>query len=258
MIGDNLKNISETYFKLLGEQKFNADELNYSILERHKIILQKLADIGNSIVSVFDFSKNEHAFYSYNAGSMLGYSPKVLEENGDHFMETKIHPDDLNILMQNGLSFLKLFLNFSDNEKMNYKLINEYRILNSSNKYVRVIEQHQTLELDKYGNPWLALSILDISPNQDLSESIKCHAYNYRTGKFIPLPETPEIVKTELTKREIEILELVKKRLLSKEISDKLSISVHTVNTHRQRFLEKLGVDNSMEAVVLASKLGLI
>lgn len=63
MIGDNLKNISETYFKLLGEQKFNADELNYSILERHKIILQKLADIGNSIVSVFDFSKNEHAFY---------------------------------------------------------------------------------------------------------------------------------------------------------------------------------------------------
>lgn len=189
---------------------------------------------------------------------MLGYSPKVLEENGDHFMETKIHPDDLNILMQNGLSFLKLFLNFSDNEKMNYKLINEYRILNSSNKYVRVIEQHQTLELDKYGNPWLALSILDISPNQDLSESIKCHAYNYRTGKFIPLPETPEIVKTELTKREIEILELVKKRLLSKEISDKLSISVHTVNTHRQRFLEKLGVDNSMEAVVLASKLGLI
>lgn len=258
MISDNLINISKTYFKLLDDQKFNVEELDYSILERHKIILQKLADIGNSIVSVFDFSKNEHAFYSYNAGSVLGYSPKELEENGDHFMETKIHPDDLILLLQNGLSFLKLFLNFSDNEKMNYKLINEYRILNSSNKYVRVIEQHQTLELDKYGNPWLALSILDISPNQDLRENLKCHAYNYRTGKFIPFSQTTEAIKTELTKREIEILELVKKGLLSKEISDKLSISVHTVNTHRQRFLEKLGVDNSMEAVVLASKLGLI
>jgi len=50
----------------------------------------------------------------------------------------------------------------------------------------------------------------------------------------------------------------VRNGLLSKEISNKLSISVHTVNTHRQRFLEKLGANNSMEAVVFASKFGLL
>jgi len=61
-----------------------------------------------------------------------------------------------------------------------------------------------------------------------------------------------------LTKREIEVLKLVKEGFLSKEISDKLTISFHTVNTHRQRVIEKLGVNNSMEAVVLASKLGLL
>ncbi|VBB48683.1 conserved hypothetical protein [uncultured Paludibacter sp.] len=258
MIDENIQNISEAYSKLLERQKFKPEELDYSILERHKPILQKLADIGNSIVSVFDAYKKEHAFYSYNAGSVLGYTPQEIEENGEYFMEFKTHPDDTVVLKQNGLFFLNLFLSFSVDEKMNCKLINEYRILNSSNKYVRVIEQHQALELDNYGNLWLALSILDISPNQNLDEGIKYHALNYKTGKFIPFSQTKETIEPELTPREIEILKLVKKGFLSKEISNKLSISVHTVNTHRQRFLEKLGVDNSMEAVVLASKLGLI
>ncbi|MDR1880928.1 MAG: LuxR C-terminal-related transcriptional regulator, partial [Tannerellaceae bacterium] len=43
-----------------------------------------------------------------------------------------------------------------------------------------------------------------------------------------------------------------------KEISNQLCISVHTVNTHRQRILEKLDVDNSLEAVKYASALGLL
>ena len=149
-------------------------------------------------------------------------------------------------------------MNFSEDEKTNYKLINEYRILNASNQYVRVVEQQQVLELDKRGNFWLALSILDISPNQDVNSGIKSQILNYRTGKFIPLIDTKENVNTALSAREIEILKMVKYGLLSKEISDKLSISVHTVNTHRQRVLEKLEANNSMEAIITASKLGII
>jgi DNA-binding CsgD family transcriptional regulator len=80
---------------------------------------------------------------------------------------------------------------------------------------------------------------------------------NFRTGKIIAM-EAPEKAEFELTKREIEILRYVKDGLLSREISDKLFISVHTVNTHRQRFLEKLGASNSMEAVIFASKFGLL
>ncbi|MBK6998073.1 MAG: helix-turn-helix transcriptional regulator [Lewinellaceae bacterium] len=53
-------------------------------------------------------------------------------------------------------------------------------------------------------------------------------------------------------------MKLVKDGLLSKEISNRLSISLHTVNTHRQRFLEKLGANNSLEAIIFASKFGLL
>ena len=130
-------------------------------------------------------------------------------------------------------------------------------MLNVQNKYVRLIEQHQVLELDNTGQVWLLVSFVDVSPNQEEYEGIRSQLLNFRTGKVIPLKETQK-QEFELTKRELEILQLVKDGLLSKEISDKLSISVHTVNTHRQRFLEKLGANNSFEAVMFATRYGLL
>ena len=58
--------------------------------------------------------------------------------------------------------------------------------------------------------------------------------------------------------REIEILRLIQKGLLSKEIADKLCISIHTVNIHRQNLLRKLGVQNSIEAIRLGQETGLL
>ncbi len=143
------------------------------------------------------------------------------------------------------------------NEKLNHKGVYEYRIMNATGEYIRLIEQYQILELDATGQLWLLLSTVDISPNQEIYNKVKCQILNFRTGKILPI-EIDQKPALELTRRELEILNLVKLGLLSKEISDKLSISVHTVNTHRQRFLEKLGANNSMEAIVFASKYGLL
>jgi DNA-binding NarL/FixJ family response regulator len=104
--------------------------------------------------------------------------------------------------------------------------------------------------------------MIDISPNQDINEGLKSQLLDFRTGKIISFQNEntnyKKEIKISLTQREIQILQMVKNGLLSKEISDNLFISVHTVNTHRQRVLEKLGANNSMEAIVFASKLGLL
>lgn len=178
--------------------------------------------------------------------------------DGQQYLDSRIHPDDHLILMKNGILLLKMFSKLPGNEKAHYKLINEYRILNAEDKYVRVIEQHQVLELDNYGNIWLSFSIIDVSPSQDVDDTVRTQLLNFKTGKIIPFTEEDTRPVNDLTQREREILQMVKEGLLSKEISDKLSISVHTVNTHRQRVLEKLGANNSMEAVSFASKSGLL
>jgi len=54
---------------------------------------------------------------------------------------------------------------------------------------------------------------------------------------------------TELSKREKEILQLLSKGLLYKEIADQLAISVSTVRQHIHKIYEKLHVQNRTEAI---------
>lgn len=253
----DINDAQAAYYELLTRHPLNEEELDYTIWERQKPLLQQLAQVGNNGITVFDFSKKSHIFTSYNFSSLFGYDLNEIEKVGNEYFDSKIHPDDFGKLMQYGVAAMRFFFDLPVEERKNYKGISEYRILNAEGKYVRIVEQHQVLELDKYGNVWLVLSVLDLSPNQESYEGIKSQLLNFKTGKLLPVNIDP-VKGVDLSDRQIEILQLVKDGLLSKEISDKLSISVHTVNTHRQRILEKLEVDNSHEAVNYAMRLGLI
>jgi two-component system response regulator NreC len=65
-------------------------------------------------------------------------------------------------------------------------------------------------------------------------------------------------VNLEITKREIEILQLVCEQLTAEEIADKLFISVKTVNGHRNNLLQKTGSRNVTGLVIYAIKNGIV
>ncbi|WP_192822699.1 LuxR C-terminal-related transcriptional regulator [Rufibacter sp. LB8] len=62
----------------------------------------------------------------------------------------------------------------------------------------------------------------------------------------------------KLSKREVEVLQLVIKGLTSGEIADKLFLSVFTVETHRRNIHQKLKVKNTAELVKLAMQQKLV
>ena len=138
-----------------------------------------------------------------------------------------------------------------------FKLIREYRAL-VHGVYKRVTEEFQILETDRHGNIWLVLSIVNISPNQQPLYKVWAQLIDTRTGDaFSPLDDYFDREEI-LTPREKEVLKEIGQGRLSKEIADRLHISVHTVNTHRQRILCKLKVGNSLEAIKYARILGLL
>ena len=61
--------------------------------------------------------------------------------------------------------------------------------------------------------------------------------------------ESPSLASLLLSPRENEILELLSKGLLYKEIGDKLSIATGTVRQHIHKIYEKLHVQNRTEAI---------
>ena len=61
-----------------------------------------------------------------------------------------------------------------------------------------------------------------------------------------------------ITKRELEILQLVVKEFTTKEISEQLTISINTIDTHRKNIMRKLEVKNTIGLVKYAIKHDLV
>ena len=61
-----------------------------------------------------------------------------------------------------------------------------------------------------------------------------------------------------LTERERHIYQLLAEGNSNKDIAARLGLSLHTVETHRARVMEKLGVHTAAELVLSAVRRGLI
>ena len=61
-----------------------------------------------------------------------------------------------------------------------------------------------------------------------------------------------------ITKRELEILELIATGMSNREIADKLFVSENTVKTHSSRLFDKLSAKRRTQAVQIGKELGLI
>jgi NarL family two-component system response regulator LiaR len=67
-----------------------------------------------------------------------------------------------------------------------------------------------------------------------------------------------ELARLNLSKRELEVLQLMAKGLSNQEISDSLFVSLNTVKTHSSKLFEKMEVKRRTQAVEMAKRLCLI
>ena len=78
---------------------------------------------------------------------------------------------------------------------------------------------------------------------QLVKDILKLHQHAHHDGYPVKdMPPTPPTTGHDLSAREIEVLVLITKGLINKEIADKLNIGLTTVITHRKNITEKLGI----------------
>ena len=173
------------------------------------------------------------------------YVTEYIETSQELNIENLVHPDDLEVVRKIDKKVWEFLDTLPEEEKLTYKYIYEMRVLDRG-KYVRMI--YQTRLLAFKDDNFLAMGMIDLAPEQSANSSVRFQIKNCLTDEVVPFTiETATDVL--LTPREREILALAKEGMFSKEISEKLNISIHTVNRHRQNILEKLQVDNIIEAI---------
>ena len=83
--------------------------------------------------------------------------------------------------------------------------------------------------------------------------------------KEVPVPVSQPFAVDEnrvkdlgITKRELEILELIARGMSNREIAEKLFVSENTVKTHSSRLFDKLSAKRRTQAVQIGKEMGLI
>ena len=173
------------------------------------------------------------------------YVTEYIEASQEIDIEKLVHPDDWEVVRRIDKKVWEFLNTLPEEEKLTYKYIYELRILERG-KYVRMIYQMRILAFKE--DNFLAMGIIDIAPEQSANTSVRFQIKNCLTDEIVPFA-IESAADTLLTSREREVLALAKEGMFSKEISEKLNISIHTVNRHRQNILEKLQVDNIIEAI---------
>ena len=173
------------------------------------------------------------------------YVTEYIEASQEIDIEKLVHPDDWEVVRRIDKKVWEFLNTLPEEEKLTYKYIYELRVLERG-KYVRMIYQMRILAFKE--DNFLAMGIIDIAPEQSANTSVRFQIKNCLTDEIVPFA-IESAADTLLTPREREVLALAKEGMFSKEISKKLNISIHTENRHRQNILEKLQVDNMIEAV---------
>ena len=173
------------------------------------------------------------------------YVTEYIEASQEIDIEKLVHPDDWEVVRRIDKKVWEFLNTLPEEEKLTYKYIYELRVLERG-KYVRMIYQMRILAFKE--DNFLAIGIIDIAPEQSANTSVRFQIKNCLTDEIVPFA-IESAADTLLTPREREVLALAKEGMFSKEISEKLNISIHTVNRHRQNILEKLQVDNMIEAI---------
>ena len=252
------KMLLQNYKTLIDSLVVDPEAVNYEIMRHHTGLLERLAVVENSSMRIMDLFQKKYIFIRNRFKAHLSWNESEAEERGYSYFFSLMHPDDLPLVLDTSIKSLKFLIDTEPAERMKYKSFFEFRLRDPSGQYVRFIQQNMVLELDLKGNIWLILILLDLCPNQQDSKMFQRSMVNMRDNKVCLFNEDSHTGNIQLSKRETEILGLLSKGMISKEIADKLFISVNTVNNHRQKIIEKMDVANTSEALSYAEKIGII
>jgi DNA-binding CsgD family transcriptional regulator len=193
------------------------------------------------------YSKGAYDFFGIKPGEM---NPAVIYE--------AVHPDDIIRFSNARAKLIKLGMDIFNNQQESMCLSSNFRLKNFTGKYIDLLFQNYVCLNETPHKTAYAIQV-----NTNITGMIKIrHGYHYYVGTDLSYFRYPDkdYLKTGniFSDREWEIIMLIANGLESDQIAEKLFLSIHTINRHRQNILNKTGKRTTHDLVIELQERGLI
>ncbi len=241
-------------------EKRNLQSLN----NHNPTFLKDLDVLFNSLpvaANIFDHKELRYTYCNENLASLMGYSRSTfMGENGMQTVYDTFHPTHMAIyntyLYPKVVEIMEEAVANNEDVK-SYKFSSTFKAIRSDKHVFWCQVQFGVIETYSDGIPMFTLSLLNDISHIKKDNNMDFLIYKTTSGEiqhtisYTSFNEDNSQLK--LSKREIEILALVKKGYTSKEIAAKLFVSENTVHTHRKNMLHKTNSKNMAELIHFAN-----
>lgn len=223
--------------------------------QRLCMIAQSYSICENSIAVLSNLRTGKSHIFFGKSCQILGLGKPNTIQTVDSVWEEeiyhRIHPDDWKKRCLQELTFFRLISSSHSKETFSWYLENTIRMHGKYGEYH--YWKHRIFYFSGNGQQGISYSLCLY--NLTSEDSGTAYLINSMTGeKKILLTNEHQL----LSKREKLVLRMIQKGKSSKMIADRLEISKHTVDRHRQNIIAKLRVNNTTEACHKAEELGMI
>ena len=231
---------------LIESDKEEIDDLIGANLLLHETLM-----LRNSALAIKDIKRMYYSCIMGDVEKVCGWSKEIFLKGGVDFFVSLIPPAELRGVEDMTRLISQYVVTLNEEMGKNFRAIFDYKLTRSDGTVCRIIQESMALKRDAKGNILFFLVLVS-----DISSLKRDHRQHLRLTNGIEnllyevdnkTRETRQL--DSISKRELEIIRLLGQNLNSQTIAERLFISPHTVNTHRQKMLKKFGMTDTMELI---------
>ncbi len=205
--------------------------------------------VGEFYYYIVNIPQVKMEFVSDKIFQIIGIAPTDFTAE---YIFDNIHPEDRSRFANYERKVTEFFNNLPPTKALKYKVSYDYRLRCADGSYKWILMQTVTIQSDENGSVIRVLGVqTDIThlKTNNISSGLSFLGldgepsyYNVPINSLLLLPE-----KALFSKREKEVLQLVLSGKSTSEIAVILSLSIHTINSHRKHILSKSGCSSLAE-----------
>jgi len=249
----------ETLNAVLGEGNFAENIPSIDQFANHPLLQNSLVTPAPFFTYIYDRRAQVIPFVSKSVTEVTGIQHEEVTAGGFDALLNRFIPEDKQEFLTMSLRAIAHLREGSNYVPATLKTNFIYRMHHNTGRVMHMFHQSVPLYIDENRNIIYALQIVSEMPfafQMKLPRGVMSYEDALGRMHHVNLHEKHDGPVKKITKREQQILRMLTRGLNSQTIAEDVSLSIHTVNKHRQNLLNKTGCRNTAELIEYAFRVG--